>query len=176
VSYSTLKVVDANGDVVPYRQYRNAWGWTPRVWMAMCERYGIRDQYGYTSSDAWQELWRRVHKAKDVSIEPFEDDVLLSTYDNAVIQQKDFARYAESLEKFAAKHPVPERVDHLAAIAKDVRGMPTDALGLCWWCTSVAEDPWVLFEAVPTADDPEDGEYRPYSLAKDTGHWIVEFA
>lgn len=166
MSYATMCIISRRGLVRPYKEYRNSWGWAAHVWMSLCDAYAIKDQYGYGGPDSWRALWRGVESGK-VVVEPFERDVLLSTYDNAIVSRAGLPRFAESLRDFYIKHSKPEVASHLLEIANDVLALKKDTRGVCFWATSVAEDPWTEF-------DDEGDRYVPYSIHRGSKHWFVD--
>jgi hypothetical protein len=100
--------------------------------------------------------------------------VHLSTFDHAIVEYQYLPEYARLLREFVAWYPAgANRVDHLLAWADACEKIyaeekPLTCLGICFWHTSVADDPWQVYEG------PDDAkEIRPYHTGKDTKHWLV---
>jgi hypothetical protein len=166
MSYTTMFVVKNNGEVLPLSEFSNSWGSAAMVWTALCEKYNVRDKYGYTSFDAWQDLWK-LEQEKTVKLEQFERNVLFSTYDNAMVASKDFLKFADSLRKFQEVHAKPKQVCHLSAFADKIEKIKDDYIGVCFWQTSVADNPWSEY-------DGKTDEFFPYNTNTGTKHWFIE--
>lgn len=178
MSYSTLHIVDDDGDICDDSQYANSWGFAAMIWSALVKKYAAQipgidpaDRYLTSNFDNWPRLW----KATDaLPLEPWERDVLVATYDRAMVRGADLVRMAESMEAFQATHAEQNRVCTLNAIAARLRDLAAGektkitAPDVCFTATSVAEDLWYV-----PADDPDE-EGRPYNVKKDTGHWFVD--
>ena len=139
--------------------------------------------------EIWQYLWECVKDDK-VNLRNWEYNVLVSTYDDAMVRREDLLKLADDYDKFEeALHP-KGRVCHLSSIAKDMRKAYEDgAQGICFYAMSVGEDPWdgVYIEENPDDLDLEYGteeydeqeelwedSFRPYNVNTDTKHWYVE--
>lgn len=170
MSTMTMMIVQPDGNVVPHAEFGNAWGFQPRIWWMLCDTYKIGP--GDAFMKQWPELWR-ADKDNTIALAMFERFVLHSTYDKAIVPAKDFAAYAYALESFYARYRDPAKVDHLGAVALAVRTLPADARGLCYWGTSVTDNPWAMQLA-----EEEEGEFscRPYNVDTDTGHWWVDMS
>lgn len=91
-----------------------------------------------------------------------------ATFDHAIIEQKNLARYVECLRKFlkAAAPTAGEYVCHLGRWADFIEEHPNvEAIG--FYINSIVENPWV------ESYNEETGEETPYNLKTGDKHFEV---
>lgn len=168
--------VGADGALVQVARFSNSWGFAPMVWGTLVRRYqrdipGVApdDRYIESQSDYWPLLWE---VAPRLSLQPWECDVLIATYDNVVICGADLVRMAESMERFADVHPVDRRACSLKEIATCLHELAREPSppDICFNGTSVVNLWWVADE------NDEDDEGRAYNVKTDTKHWYAPLA
>lgn len=169
MSRTTLHVVQPNGDVIPFQEFQNAWGWAAFVWQVLCKKYDVQapSKPGEFPMpfDEWPVLWAK-HAEGEIKTEPWETNVLLSTYDNWIVKSEDFEVFARSLDRFEEEHAQSDRVCHCKAIAQTVRGL-SGVQGVGFHATSVSSDPWL------NRNDDTDEEW-PYNIYKQDIHTFAE--
>ena len=106
------------------------------VWDTMCQEYLALPPFLFlTHSDNLWPLWKKKHIPK------YHRTVLMMTYDNAIILQKDYARAAEDIKQFIKDFPETRR-SHFNSILNMFNKLPNSpAIGF-WW-TSVNENPFI---------------------------------
>lgn len=165
MSYCNLVVFRNNKAENDDVEYRNAHGGASFIWNALCEKYNIRDEFGYAGISAWGALWER---AKTLNLEDWERLVLLFTYDWALTQKDALCMTADSLDRFAQKYSNGKVVCHLPAIAKRMRELAADetvqAVGL--YAMSCGDNMWFVWN-----QDTEESE--PYDLSTGEKHWYT---
>ena len=148
MSWMELKVVmKGSGIILTGNEYGNSWGGAAFIWDALCKKYDVKDQYGYSSFEAWKILWNKV-RDEEILLTPEEHNVLHFTYDNALVKGEDMQLFADSLRKFSDEHGKEGRVNHCRSMARDIeqhiKEGDVDGLGL--YATSVGEDPWDVYD------------------------------
>jgi len=168
MSYTTLCVIDKNGDVISGAEFHNSWGGAAFIWDALCKRYDVKDKHGYQHSEAWKILWDLVRDG-EIELEPWEHNALFFTYDDAMIKEEDLQILAHSLEMFHTEHNIKNHVDHTSVIAHKISEYISDdnVCGVCLWATSVCENPWLEW-------NEKNEEYVPYNINTGNKHWFVE--
>lgn len=138
MSTTEVKLLKYPEGVIEIVEFQNSHGSAPVVWDAIGQKYlGLKPfHYSFFTEKLWP-LW------KDLSIPEHTRAVLAMTYDNTVIEKKDFLRAAKDIEKFLQDFPVnPEYENHWPEIQKIFEENPDcDAIGFYW--TSVTDDPFL---------------------------------
>jgi len=185
MSHMALKVIDEDGDAIMEEEYQNSHGFCMFVWDRLIERYpipGPRYAFREGEKDVYQNLWDGVQDGT-LEIEPWEHNVLLTTYDRVLVSRKYLSLLVTSLRRFVEAHDNGRWVCHLGAIADAIeRLVRTDqnVQAICFYQTSTARD---LFGGVHL--EPCDGERcgqqpcdceedRPYNINVDEGHWYAQ--
>lgn len=135
----------------------NSWGSGAFVWSALSEKY-LGDGHIWSCNPAGAEkLWALVG---DPKLSTCERIVLASTFDYAIVETAKFREAAEHWANFEGLHRKVNQVCHAGAISalllKHYRE-GTPCVGMCFWLTSVAENPWCDW-------DEEKDEPVPFSL------------
>jgi hypothetical protein len=178
MSYAVLYEIKEDGTFEEVAEYKNSHGWTAFVWTQLCEKYGVvraveddgyQDESGFNMGmmTAWGYLWKLV-KDKDprTPLKPWEQNVLIATYDNACLKREHFETFAKSLERFEEAHANGRVVCHLKTMAEHIRNLGESAIGICWYPMSVAENPWFVY-------DEELGDSVPYDFSTGDKHWFA---
>lgn len=169
MSYCELKIIDKKGDVIGYKEYRNAHGGCAFIWDGIYDRY-LKDpnkQYDSWLSNS-DKLWPLY---KDKNIEEWIRIVLASTYDTAMIKRKNLIAMADYYARFVCNFSRPDNICHLDDWARDIIQITKeypDCIGVCFYGMSVSEDPWWVYE---TSNNDDEG--RPYNINVDTGHCFI---
>lgn len=166
MSYTTMYAAGISGedrepgDMLVYEEFANSWGSAAHVWWALAQKYLGSDDFR-----DWDKLIE--YEKHGGEMEDWERDVLLTTYDAAVIPRELMPRLADSFDRFHSAHHRQGYVDHTQSIAVALRSAHSDgARAVGFWQTSVGES---VFEGV---DDGED-EWRAYILDVDSDHWFI---
>jgi hypothetical protein len=147
-------------------ELRNAWGGHAMVWTVLFDLYLKNPHKEYdswiTQSSNDSPLWK-LHR--DPRLAECERAVLVSTYDHALIMQKDFERFTAHLREFLAQSAGVVSWSHLPAYDQFIcENMDAQAIG--FYGTSVAEDPW-------REHDEETDEWVQYDLSTGEKHFDV---
>lgn len=153
-------------------EMRNAWGGHAFVWNAMYDHF-LKDPH--KEYDCWLNgsrgddapLWKL---AKREDIPMFMRAVHISTFDRALVMQANFDQFVADLRQFIAAFPKGESICHLPHYIEFIE-QHKDAQAIGFYGTSVAEDPWTVYE--PSEHEDEEGEYRQYDLSRDEDHFDV---
>lgn len=164
MSYTVMKKVESNGDVVKCSEFANSHGFGPRIWNALVKKY-LEFKFGFPSPLDWDSLLE-ARRTKSLQLEVFEDLVLSLTYDRMVVKKEDFQTVVADLNIFADAHADPNHICHLKAIADQIKKLEGDpnVQGCCFHVTDIVEDPWLL--------DRETSEV--YNLYQGTDHQFLE--
>lgn len=185
MSETTLKVVMPDGDVMSAVTFRNSHGFAMFIWQRLIERYHVRGPYiafREGEKDQFENLWSGVAKGT-IAVEPWEYNVLVSTYDKVLIRRADFELLVRSYRKFHDHYDTGKYVNHCPGIASAITSCLEDpdnadiqAIGFQQTSTSENLFPSKLLEC--TCGNEEDDctceENRPYNINKDTGHWYAD--
>lgn len=162
MSYVTIKIVSANGDVVNSgRTLRNAHGLAPLIWGYAGEKILGLSQSAWLFGDTTK-IWNIAHDPA----QPVAYRVAVAlTFDRCLIDPDKFQETAEHLRKFNTDMGIDtagERQNHLGAVIWELqKEQMTRGMG---FTASVAQDLWM----VGTGDDE-----RPYNIDRDTGHTFI---
>jgi len=154
-------------------EFRNSWGGSARIWDALFKTY-VPKKHEY---DSWlanngndERLWAL---ARREDLPMFERAVHAFTFDRFYVRKENFAKFANDLRLFVAKHAVIGAcVDHLPAWANWLDSENgAEAVGLHG--TSVSGNPWIRSKACPTCgSDTEEDEAVPLSDGYEVYDWL----
>lgn len=159
MSRMTLKKITNNGDVVKAAEFHNAWLFQPFVWDILAAKAGIINK-GY-GMEHWTALWEWAGNGEP--LEWFEWNTLVFGYDHILVRRYDLDLLVDSLRAFHDRHGTRSPHNHCLAIADAIEARSVDVEGFGIWGTSVADDPWSVY-------NDETDEYRPYNINIDDGH------
>jgi hypothetical protein len=164
MSSTTLYVIEKDGSLTEWTEYKNSHGSASAIWWTLAAKYvpGVRQlgesdysKRSFMDDDVSRELWQLANRG---GMEEFERRACWTTYDRAVVRMSDVPIYADALDEFARVYgPTHERcgyVFHIGQMAADLRAVLIDGAakewrGVAWNQTSVA-DTWHSQE--PTDD------------------------
>jgi hypothetical protein len=164
MSSTTLYVIERDGSLTEWTEYKNSHGSAPAIWWTLAAKYvpGVRQlgetdysKRGFMDGDVYREVWQLANRG---GMEEFERRACWTTYDRAAVRIEDVPLYADALAEFARVHgPDHARagyVFHIDAMAEDLRKVFADSeahawRGVAWNQTSVAGT-W--HSQVPTDD------------------------
>jgi len=113
-------------------EYRNSHLAAATIWNVLSRHLGQDSYNSYASSG---ELWP-VWKLPEVPA--FEKIVMLSTYDNAYVSKKNIPKLVDAYREFIKTFP--DVNTHIPSYIEDIE-KADDLNGLCWWTSSIGEDP-----------------------------------
>lgn len=174
MSYTTMYAFGADGNATDPVEFRNSHFHGPVIWSHLWKKYcyspgDLDGEFGFmTNTD---KLWAL---QSDPRLTDDEWYVFMCTMDNAVVPPELLERVRKAFLNFGQVLP-EERINHsgdyVAAILQFEQKIP-GLRGVCWWSTSVIDDPWMVF-VEPDGSPDFYGDYRPYNLDKDTKHWFL---
>lgn len=189
MSYTEMYVVtpESDGKFVCSAHFQNSYGSAPFVWERLLYRYRElivpgKQFYGepgceayardlLLSIDCWPMVWD-FEKEHGEKMQPWERNVLYSTYDGALLPREGFLVMADSLQRFYDQYYVNEvrnRVCSIDAQASVLRRVHEEgALYAAWYQTSTSE--W--FGEIRYDEETE--EEIPYNVNTRTDHWLIE--
>jgi hypothetical protein len=151
-----------NGIADTEQSFGNSWGGAARIWTAVYDKY-LKDpnvQYDNWLTDSSKPNCRLWKLHEDSRLFEFDKVVHVATYDDCIIRNENFVKFAAHLREFSAAYQL-EGVNHLPAWAKFIEESNAEAVG--FYHTSVCENPWVSWN--------DDDESVPYSLLTGDKHW-----
>lgn len=176
MSYSTVKVIQSNGDVVSDIDLGNSHGVGSCVWDSLLRKYrslvfpkeSLLNPSVRPSLFEWDDLWKWVND-NPTKVRWWEHNTLNWTYDRALTKREDVGILAESLRRFEDALVLPDRVCHLRVIADRMDELLTDESirGFGIRVTSLSG-----YDLSPISVDDE--YERPYNIDQDSKHWWVE--
>lgn len=166
MSYCELFAFKKNG-IKSVAEYQNSHGYLAYIWDALYKRYvSKKNPWGSWLMDP-EPLWAL---KDDMRLKPCERNILLCTFDNAMIKKEDFGKYTDSISEFLKLHTNTNRVNHLTKIIEDVSAIDDESvISIGWYGMSVCENPWKEW-------NEENDEYTEYDISTGTKHWFVDFA
>lgn len=165
MSYTEVKVVGKDGEVLTYgEEIRNSHG-IPVVWDALYQKY-CENPERYFMSD--RQRGARLKEAAEKATEG-ERVCLRWTYDRAWVARKNIPKLCEAIKIFADEH-IPANITQTFrrtgdALLKIYNEFP-DAIGACMTGSSAGDDLWYV-------EDDELDYGRPYHFGLDKGHWEI---
>jgi hypothetical protein len=176
MSYTTLYGAPKKGELEILQEYKNSHGSAPAIWSHLSQKHlGQRHLFG---DEEYKKLWAL---QDDARLEEYEKTALVATFDNCMIKTKDLPRVIDAFEKVYAATQNPQYINHLSAIAGDLKTVDAKqyaAVCFCW--TSVCGDAWYSYDKeefrnTKTGEikEMDSEESRLYDLSKDTKHWFL---
>jgi hypothetical protein len=166
MSSTELKVVKKDGEVVSYKEYKNAWGGAAYIWTKIYKKYLANPSIEY---DSWmfnsEALWAL---SEDESIPLYVRFVLSFTFDRVIIENEKIPKMVEYFREFIKEFSNSKEWSHLEDWVNDMLKIYNkgDYLGVCLNATSVSPDPWYIYD-----EDKDEG--HNYNINKDEGHWFL---
>ncbi len=166
MSYTQLKRVTPDGEVLGVEDFQNAHGWAAFIYSQLTEKYlGVERRSWLVVSGMSKRLWALVDDAR---LDACERIVLALTFDRAWVMAPDVPYVIEALRNFVALHPAGENVSHLLWIAAVLEDEWDGADGLAFYGMSVSEDLWNVDLECETCGQSTD-ESRPFNVRTDKG-------
>lgn len=163
MSYSTVYIIDNDGDVVTYTQVLNS-TLPLTIWDYISKQYGLHHMFGENP-----EIWKWFCKGK---IKAHYDIVMGFTFDHVIVYKEDIPKLINAFNKFMQECPsesMKEHIDILNEIQND------DIVGVTWQQTSVSEPLWEINPMWEINDDDEYDEdldvTTPYNINTGNKHW-----
>ena len=175
MSYCELKIIK-NNKVETHKEYRNSHGGAAFIWSAVYDRFAKDPNIEYDSwlmnSDKLWPLW------KDERLPRYMQLVLGSTYDRVIIKFENLVEMSEYFIQFVQEFGMNRKVCHLLEWAGELTKIAStetaeSCQGVCFYQTSVSEDPWEYAKTITDDDGDEDYEYFDYDLTKGDKHWFL---
>lgn len=167
MSYTTI-LAFRNDVIHAERELRNSYGGAAFIWDRLYNQYLVDRSKPYDSwlTDQSGSLWK-LDRDKRLPLEARA--VHASTFDHALVFNKDFTRFCSDLATFLRWNYPGGRACHIAAYIQFI-AEHADAQAIGFWQTSVNENPWL----VPPDDTDEEGaEWQSYNIATGTKHFDV---
>lgn len=144
-------------------EYGNSWGGAAFVWNKLFDLYCKQHEYdNWMMGPSADKLWKL---AGNRELPMFERAVHSFTFDNAVVKQENFRRFAADLRSFWEKHGLGyEGICHLLTWADYIEASDAEAVAL--HATSVNSHPWIQY-------DEEKDKMVPYSMTAGDKHWEI---
>lgn len=157
MSSTTLYVIEKDGTLSEWTEYRNAHGVAPAIWHSLAAKYvpgvrplGSKDYSGrdYLDREVSRELYRLAKTPGTMA--DFERRVYWTTHDRTAVSIENLPCYADAFAEFARVYgPDHERVGyvfHLGQMAEDMRKIYDERgekgwRGVAWNQTSI-ESTW----------------------------------
>jgi len=124
--------VKASGEVELLDDVNNSWAGAMHVWNTLSKKYDMEGSLfgGFT------QLWKS--QGKGILL-PHEEHVLITTFDNIIIQRKDIEEFLVSFRRYAEENPVSNLVEQAEIIEKELE---SGYIGFCWNQTTVSDCLW----------------------------------
>lgn len=172
MSYTTLYMAPASGELVEITDFRNAFGSAAFVW-CVCARefFGHRHEYSWLSD---RELRRKIWMlADDASVPMFVRITMGTTFDRVMVKRENLGRVAQAFRDFVAAYPPGDSACSLIHQADVLEGLidTEECFAVCWNQTSVG-DTWTVRDG-GCEECGEGAVDRLYDLSRDTGHWFL---
>lgn len=155
MSTTEIYAIEKNGDVKAYESAQNSWLGAMHVWNFLSEKYDLGGSMMFGFKRVWKAFNAGVYKN-------YENVVLGSTFDHAVVMKENFDQLLISFKKYYAAHPESnfgQQIEVIEAMKEDV-----NVIGVAWCQTSVVDDLWDYY------NEGED-ECIPYNIFKGEKHW-----
>lgn len=138
MSYTEIYRITKSGNTKLAGQIRNSFRGAMAIWNALEEKYlPPYAPYGFKMSrmitdGKMQEVW---DLSKDSRLSEDERIVLISTFDNVLVEKKDFNRLCEAFRNFKHETSLTEQAEIIEKLSMD-----KNTYGVCWNQTSVNAD------------------------------------
>lgn len=162
MSYSTIYIIDNDGDVVPYTEILNG-TLAMTIWDHISKEYGLRLMFGENP-----EIWSWCGKGK---LKSHHDIVMAFTFDHVIVYKRDIPKLIEAFNEFMLECPTENmktQIETLTEIQEE------DIIGVAWQQTSVSDNLWEINPMWEIDDDDYDEELdvtSPYNINNDDKHW-----
>ena len=161
MSRTTVYVVNDSNKIVKLRELRNSWGSATVVWSVLFDKYITREHKYDDYLSKPERLWVLYDDPRLSDCERF---ALFMTFDRFIIEGDKFIEAADLLDLFVHNSNYDRnRVNHLPYIAQLLRDHAGKYKGMCFYMTSVADNPWFI-----------SSEDRPFDFSIDNHYWVFE--
>lgn len=157
MSYTEIYAVDSNGDVRLYGEVKNSFAGAMHVWNALNTKYDLGDSFITQFERTWG-------KFNEGFYERYEDIVLGSTFDGAMVKKEHLDELIQALDAYHVEHGNSNHRQQ-AELLSEVKNQ--DILAVAWCQTSVVSDMWDY------DFDEELDEIIPYNISKGSKHWYL---
>ena len=171
MSCTEMYVVEPNGDVVGYDEFRNSHRGSAWIWSEECRAAGLAPHAwlmagldGGEGEGHGVRVWEDDYLA---SIDPLRRAAMISTFDNLIVEPEWMDYVADALEAF---EPGTENIKGQAVAMRKAKA--EGKRGVCWNQTSVNGSPWWYCGAADNEEEKcgscdGEGEERPTNVDKD---------
>ena len=156
MSTTEIYAIEKNGDVIPYGSAKNSWLGGMHVWKSLDEKYDFGGNMMFGFERVWEAFNTGIY-------EEYENVVLGSTFDNAIVLKKDFDQLLTSFKKYYSVYPNSNFGQQIKVI--EAMKVDENVIGVAWCQTSVADDLWDY------GYDEETDETIPYNIFAGDKHW-----
>lgn len=149
MSRTTALGIVPNQRPVELGEFRNGWGWSPRIWDSLIRHHDLGER-SVMNDAGLNRLWQMIEE-----LPHWQQTPLVLTFDTGVIPFQMYGEAADELDEFDRRLPVPaNHANHVPAMAALLRSRPEVPLfGV--WGTSVSENPFDPWDE--EADEPGSG-------------------
>lgn len=170
MSSTEMYLVDGDGDVVHWREFKNSHGGAAAIWSVLTQHYLKLDAYAWCEQRVLDRLFDAAPR-----MDPIDRVVLLSTDDDVMVKRDDVPSLADAFDAFYDRWKA-QRVGMVFSLREQAAAMREaleheDTQGICWNQTSVNESPW--YEPMPgeTIDGEFGGESYEEIVDEDDCEW-----
>ncbi len=143
MSYCQIITINKDHEFGVFETFRNAYGGAAFIWNVLCDEFLPGHIWIMGNND---KLW---NLCEDLRLDAFEREVLLSTFDYAIIKRENFTKMAESFERFILKYPSKSNIIcHLDKWGDAFQWLSAknDLIGACFYHMSVSENVWAEYD------------------------------
>lgn len=155
MSYTTIYIIDKDGNAVEKERIANAWLSAAYIWDKLYRSH--INSSGIFLLDA-DNLWQLVD---DERLLDFEKLTLASTFDWAIIEYEKFPDMIAVYRKFFMHYPGDCHIPKFVEFLQNAES----CIGMCFQQTSVSQDLWTVHT--------NDNGSRPYNVNIDNNHFFV---
>lgn len=162
MSYSTVYIINNDGDVVPYTEVLNG-TLALSIWNHISKEYGLRILFGEKP-----EIWSWCGQGK---LKRHHDIVMAFTFDHVIVYKKDIPKLIEAFNEFMLECPTENMKTQIETLTKI---QEEDIIGVAWQQTSVSDTLWEINPMDEVDDDDYDEELdvsSPYNINTGDKHW-----
>jgi len=199
MSYTTLYLIQPNGDLETAAEYKNSHGFAPAIWTVITAKYvsngmplgdstleqrvtwSMQGRVSWLSYFSTPDSWRSMNAlARAGKMSEHDMIAYFTTHDFIAVKVEDLLVVASAFEKFAEeyKEHFTGLVFHLPEMARMFRELyetreETGIRGICWNGTSCADTFAAGVPVVSSGGDEgeEELEMREYNFDLDHQHW-----
>jgi hypothetical protein len=164
---STIFIIDENGNVAPWKEFRNSELITTFVWTHVISKYRETkkingDQEVIVSP---KEVIRTI-KSGEIDLELFELAVTAMSLDRVIVKREHLLTLAALIDQFTYKYKDSARTSLLmqAVALRDIYQNP-NIMAVCWQHGG-GDNAWL-------ETDSPDEEGKPYNIFKQQDHWLM---